>query len=107
MLLWCRLLENTGKQRFFARWFASNRSNLPSIIKSRRVHRSFKFSQKSHTHQVLTHPERIPQFTAMRPAASTTIDRFSRSQYHIYLCTQASLLSTSASVRVRGGNHVT
>jgi hypothetical protein len=25
----------------------------------------------------------------MRPAVSTTIDRFGRSQYHIYLCTQA------------------
>ena len=75
--------------------------------KSRRVHRPFKFSQKSHTHQVLTLPERIPQFTVMRPAVSTTIDQFGRSQYHIYLCTQAGLLSNSASVRVRGGNHVT
>jgi hypothetical protein len=43
----------------------------------------------------------------MRPAVSTTIDQFGRSQYHIYLCTQAGLLSNSASVRVRGGNHVT
>ena len=62
--------------------------------KSRRVRRPFKFGQKSHTHQVLTLPERIPQFTVMRPAVSTTIDRFSRLQYHICLCTQASLLAT-------------
>jgi hypothetical protein len=43
--------------------------------KSRHVHRTCKFSQKFHTHQILTVPDRVPQFTVMRPAASTTIDR--------------------------------
>jgi hypothetical protein len=42
--------------------------------KSRGDHGTHRFSPKLHIRQMLMLPERTPQFTVMRAAASTTID---------------------------------
>ena len=81
----------------FVRRFASRRSNLPSIKKSRRNHRHYKPSRKFHIRQMLTLPERTPQFTVMRAAWSSTIERVNLDRFYIYLCAQVNLLSNWSS----------
>ena len=75
----CKL--SSWKRGCFAQRFACHRSNLPSIrsnlpsIKEPTRSWPYDLSQKSYPSQVLRRPERIPQFTVIGPAASTTIDR--------------------------------
>ena len=60
--------------------------------KSRRDHRHYKSSRKFHIRQMLTLPERTPQFTVMRAAWSSTIERVNLHRFYIYLCVQVNLL---------------
>ena len=60
--------------------------------KSRRDHRHYKSSRKFHIRQMLTLPERTPQFTVMRAAWSSTIERVNLHRFYIHLCAQVNLL---------------
>jgi hypothetical protein len=63
-------------------------------ITARRDHRHYKSSRKFHIRQTLTLPERTPQFTVMRAAWSSTIERVNLDRFLHSLVRSSNLAAT-------------